>query len=63
MKFAFSFNKTTLFIAIEKGNLGIIQLLLDREEIDVNEPSIFTCIFIQFKTNVFIEFVIFLLQN
>lgn len=60
MKLAFSFNKTTLFIAIEKGNLGVIQLLLDREEIDVNEPSICKRNFIQFETNIFIEFVIFL---
>ena len=34
------FNKTALYIAVEKGNIEIIKDLLNREEIDVNAKSI-----------------------
>lgn len=42
MKFAFFlFNKMALHMAVEKGNPDIVQLLLNREEIDVNIRSVF----------------------
>ena len=42
MKFAFFlFYKMALHMAVEKGNPDIVQLLLNREEIDVNIRSVF----------------------
>ena len=40
MKFAHYIHKTALHIAIEKGNIDIVQLLLTNEKIDVNQKSI-----------------------
>ena len=41
MKFLFfEFYKAALHIAIEKGNLSIVQLLLSHKGIDVNNKSI-----------------------
>lgn len=42
MRFNFNFYKTTLFIAVEKGNLEIVRLLLNQPELKVNEKSIFS---------------------
>ena len=39
-------NRTALHIAVEKGNLEVVQLLLERKEIDVNIKEIFLLIFI-----------------
>lgn len=42
MKFLFIyFDKTALFLAIEKRNFEIINLLLDRNDIDLNAQGIF----------------------
>lgn len=42
MRFYFTyFNKTALHIAIEKGYVEIIQLLLQCKSIDINYKSIF----------------------
>lgn len=40
MKFLLCFNKTALHIAVEKGNFEVVQLLLERKEIDVNIKAI-----------------------
>lgn len=40
MKLYFFICKTALHTAVEKGNVEIVQLLLSRQEIDVNLPSI-----------------------
>lgn len=39
----FCFHKTPLFIAAEKGNREIIELLLEQQEIDINIKSILNC--------------------
>ena len=49
-------NKTTFFIAIEKENLDIIELLLSQHDIDINRKSILNQIYFflyHFKSNVF----------
>ena len=40
MKLIFSFQKTALYFAIEKGNIEIIQAILTNSKIDVNIKSI-----------------------
>ena len=39
--FMFHFNKTPLYIAVEKENIDILKLLISRPEIDLNIKSIF----------------------
>lgn len=49
-------NKTTFFIAIEKENLDIIELLLSQHDIDINRKSILNQIYFflyRFESNVF----------
>lgn len=43
------FNESALNIAVEKNNLGIVNLLLSNESIDVNSIYIFIQTFIAFK--------------
>ena len=46
MKFSLiHFYKTPLCMAVEKGNIAVVQLLLERKEISVNMTSILTLIF------------------
>lgn len=45
MKLYLFFYKTPLFVAVEKNNLKIIELLLKRQDIDVNQKSIENLIF------------------
>ena len=47
--------KSVLYLAVEKGNLDIIKLLLARPELDVNVQSILINFFINFvfKKNIF----------
>lgn len=45
MKYVFIFDKTPLFLAIEKENIEMIQLLLENKDIDVNKCSILTLSF------------------
>ena len=40
MFFLFSFYKTPLFVAAEKGNLEITKLLLEHPEIEINKKTI-----------------------
>lgn len=49
-------NKTTFFIAIEKENLDIIELLLSQHDIDINRKSILNQIyfFISFRIKCFL---------
>lgn len=50
MKFCKIFNKTILYIAVEKRNIDIVKLLLACENIDINALSIF-------KTKLFIKII------
>ena len=45
----FLLNKTPLYFAVEKGNIEIIKLLLQNNEIDVNILNIFISFFNKIK--------------
>lgn len=38
----FSFNEAALHIAVEQGNLEMVQLILNQPKIDINSISIYT---------------------
>ena len=40
MKFFYLFNKTALYMAIQKKNIEIVQLLLNKSKIDVNSTIV-----------------------
>ena len=46
MKFYYLFDKTALYLAIEKENIEIVKLLLSNEKIDVNIINIFIFIYL-----------------
>lgn len=51
----FNFQKTALHVAVQKGNIKIVQLLLANKKIDVNILCILKhdFFFIKFKINLF----------
>lgn len=54
MKFVHIFNKTALYIAVEKKNKEMIQLLLTRPDININDLSmIFNSFSFSFDLNFF----------
>lgn len=55
MKFVQIFNKTALYIAVEKKNKEMIQLLLTRPDININDLSmIFNSFSFSFDLNFFL---------
>lgn len=44
IKLKFNFDKTPLQIAIDKGNIEIFKILLQREDINVNAQTIYNTI-------------------
>ena len=57
VKFIYNVYATALSLAIEKGNLEMVQLLLSRKDIDINLTIVWIILFfIQFKINYLIPF-------
>lgn len=59
MKFhALNFNNAALIVAVEKGNIDIVELLLTREDIDINMKKIvfYFVLFMTFEIRIFIIF-------
>ncbi len=46
MKFFYFFDKTALYLAIEKENIEIVKLLLSNEKLDINIINIFIFIYL-----------------
>lgn len=44
-------NKTPLYIAVDMGNLEIVKLLLNRQDIDINTKSISLLYFLNIVSN------------
>lgn len=49
MKFYFIAQKTALHIAVEKGNVKIVKLLLANKELNINYESILFLFFIKLR--------------
>lgn len=45
------FNKTSLHIAVEKGNIEIVELLLKHPRIDINSQSISNLVYYKYHSN------------
>ena len=55
------FYKTALYLAVEKGNIEILNLLLSKDGIDINALNVFVYFIIRFKIIYFNEVIIYIL--
>ena len=53
MKFLTNYNKTPLYLAVEKENLEIVKLLINNNKINLNIPYILLYFFIEFDIHLF----------